>query len=159
MKHIKLFEQFINESENTYPNVFVDSNGKPLVAGKKYFSTGFNEVLIPSFETYTVILKVDGKNSMYEMTPSDFKANFKGKRNQLKLQESYRRSVNEGKLNPAEIKKALKEAGALMNTTYNHNRNDQDNMSDAVQDMIDAQNQGVEDPEIDAWLDKYGSNY
>jgi hypothetical protein len=25
--------------------------------------------------------------------------------------------------------------------------------------MIDAQNQGVEDPEIDAWLDKYGSNY
>ena len=89
MKHIKLFEQFIAESENTYPDVFVDSDGNPLVSGKKYFAPSFKEVLIPSFEGMTVILKVDGKNSMYEMTPYDFKSNFKGVKSKLKLQESF----------------------------------------------------------------------
>ena len=139
MKHVKTFESFLNESELGY------SVGDTVTAirkdGKEY--KGKVEKLNP--------LKI-------RISPSEvvtlgnhlLKDVFKN---------TFEQFLNEGKLNPAEIKKALKEAGALMNTTYNHNRNDQDNMSDAVQDMIDAQNQGVEDPEIDAWLDKYGSNY
>lgn len=74
--------------------------------------------------------------------------------------KSFENFLNESKkLTPAEIKKALKEAGEIMNTVYNHYKTDQENMSDAVQDMADAETQGVEDPEITAWLDKYGSNY